>query len=158
MAKPRFLEDFAIGETFETGERRIEGDEMVQFARLHDPQPFHLDEEAAKRHPVFRGLSGSGFQTMVVTHLLILEREIGHAWGLIGKGIDRLRWKRPVRPGDTLRVVGTVVSIERNEDQPYGSLEVAVETLNQHGEPVMTMTVNTIVPSRQALAPARQAA
>ena len=158
MAEPRFLEDFDMGEIFETESRRVEAEEIVRFAEQHDPQPFHMDEEAARGHPLFRGLSASGFHTLSITHDLILRRDIGHAWGLIGKGIDRLRWKRPVRPGDILRVIGRVVAIERNPEQPYGNLQVAIETINQDAQPVMTMIVNTVVPSRLALAPAKAAA
>lgn len=153
----RYLEDFQVGEQFETASHRVELGEAIAFAEAHDPQPFHTDELAAKWHPIFRGLSISGFQTLTITHRLIFDLAIGHAWGLVGKGIDRLRWKRPVRPGDSLRVVGTVAAVTRDPRQPFGSLEVEITTFNQHGEPVLTMVVDTIVPSRGVLETARAA-
>lgn len=157
MAQPRYLEDFAVGERFETASHRVDLADAIAFATAHDPQPFHTDELAAKWHPIFRGLSISGFQTLTVTHRLIHDLDIGHAWGLVGKGIDRLRWKRPVRPGDSLRVVGTVAAVTRDPGQPFGSLLVEITTLNQQGEPVLTMTVNSIVPSRDVIETARAA-
>ncbi len=157
MAAPRYLEDFEVGEIFETASHRIELGEAIGFAQAHDPQPFHTDELAAKWHPIFRGLSTSGYHTLLVTHKLIFDLDIGHAWGLVGKGIDKLRWKRPVRPGDTLRVVGRVAAISRDPSQQFGSLEVTVTTLNQNEEVVLTMTVNSIVPSRDVLETARAA-
>jgi acyl dehydratase len=152
MAEPRFFEDFRFGETFETGTHEVTLDEMVAFARLHDPQSFHTDAAAAERHPVFRGLSASGYYTMTVTHRLILALDPGHAWGLVGKGIDRLRWPRAVRAGDVLKVRGTVTGLSRDPRHPFGILETAIETLNQHDEPVLTMTVQAVVPSRIAAA------
>jgi acyl dehydratase len=158
MAEPRYLEDFSIGEQFETGSHLVNLADAVAFAEQHDPQGFHTDEEAARAHPVFRGLSTSGYYTLLVTHRLIFERDIGHAWGLIGKGIDSLRWTQPVRPGDRLRVVGEVVSTERHPAQRFGTLRVRIETRNQGDEAVLTMIVNTIVPSRVALEPFTRAA
>ena len=156
MTEPKFFEDFAFGETFQTATHRIIRSEAVAFAEQNDPQAFHTDVASAEQHPLFRGLSASGFFTMSVTHRLILQQEIGHAWGLIGKGIDKLRWPRPVRPGDTLSVRGRVIGMSKDPRQPFGIVQVAVETLNQLGEPVMTMVVHTVVPSRTAIQ--RQAA
>lgn len=158
MTEPRYLEDFRFGETFETDSYRITFDEAVGFAEVHDPQSFHIDEAEAQAHPIFGGLSASGFFTMSVTHRLILDAEIGHAWGLIGKGIDKLRWPRPVRPGDTLHVRGRVIGVSRDPRQPFGIVQVAVETLNQDGDAVMSMTVHTVVPSRVALVQQKAAA
>ena len=146
----RYLEDFAVGETFETGAYTLTLDEMIAFARIHDPQYFHTDPARAAAHPVFRGISASGFLTVSVTHRLILAADPGHAWGLVGKGMDALRWRRPVRPGDTLRARGTVAAILRDPAQPFGTLVTDVETLNQQGERVMSFTVNAIVPVRAA--------
>ena len=151
MATPKYFEDFRFGETFETERYEVTLDEMIAFARLHDPQSFHVDPEAAERHPVFHGLSASGFYTMTVTHRLVLARDIGHAWGLIGKGIERLRWPRPVRAGDVLRVRGTVSGLTRDPRQPFGVVAAAIETLNQRDEPVLTMEVQAVVPSKSAV-------
>lgn len=158
MARPRYLEDFAPGETFETGRHTVRLDEVTGFAAEHDPQYFHTDPERAKGHPVFRGLSASGFLTMSITHRLILALDLGQAWGMIGKGIDNLRWRRPVRPGDTLRVRGEVQSVTPQPGQAFGIVTTAVETLNQNGETVMSFVVHGVVPSRVALAPTAEAA
>lgn len=157
MTKPRYIEDFVPGETFETGCHTIAEEEAIAFAREYDPQSFHVDPAEARRHPVFQGLVLSGFHTMAITHRLILAREIGHAWGLVGKGVDRLRWRRPVRPGDTLRVQGSVLAVAHQPGEPVGALEVEMKTLNQHDEPVMTFAVTTLVPSRAVLGERRAA-
>jgi acyl dehydratase len=157
-ARPRYLEDFAVGEAFETASRRVELDEIVAFAKVHDPQYFHTDPERARTHPVFRGISASGFLTLTITHRLILAVGRGQAWGLIGKGLQELRWRRPVRPGDTLRVQGLITSVTRDPAHGYGIVATAVETLNQRGETVMSFTVEGIVPARDAMAPAARAA
>lgn len=152
MAAPRYIEDFAVGETFETRSARVELAESIAFARRNDPQDFHTDPERARAHPLFRGLAVSGFYTMTLVHRLILAEEIGHAWGLVGKGISKLRWKRPVRPGDSLRVRGLVLDILPEPGQPFGVLRTAIEAVNQDDKVAMTMTVEAIVPSRTALA------
>ncbi|QDP18707.1 MaoC/PaaZ C-terminal domain-containing protein [Sphingomonas xanthus] len=158
MTTLRYIEDFAAGETFETGSHTPTEEEALAFARAHDPQSFHVDPAEARRHPIFQGLTLSGFHTIAITHRLIFERDIGHAWGLIGKGLDGLRWRRPVRPGDTLRVRGCVVAVAHEPGQPAGTLDVEIETLNQRDEAVMTFAVSTLVPSRIVLARKRNAA
>ncbi|HEX8192497.1 MAG TPA: MaoC/PaaZ C-terminal domain-containing protein [Allosphingosinicella sp.] len=158
MAAARYYEDFRLGEVFTTGTHVAALGEMVAFARAHDPQSFHTDAAAAAHHPVFRGLSASGYYTMTVTHRLVLASDPGHAWGLIGKGIDRLRWPRPVRAGDTLTVRGTVAALERDPARPYGIVVTDIETLNQRNEVVQSMTVQAVVPVRAAAVPERRAA
>ena len=158
MTDPRYIEDFAAGETFETDAYTVPLEEALAFARAHDPQSFHTDPAAARAHPVFQGLALSGFHTMAITHRLILARRIGHAWGLIGKGVDALRWRRPVRPGDTLSVRGRIAAIHHEPGHPVGTLEVEIETLNQRGEAVMSFVVQSVVPSRLAAGAARRAA
>ncbi len=147
---PRFFEDFAQGEAFETGSHLLTQEEVLAFSALHDPQYFHADPVRAPAHPMFRGLTASGFQTMTVTHRLILALDIGHAWGLVGRGIERLRWRRPVRPGDTLRARGSIVRLERDPAQPFGIVATEVETLNQRGGTVLSFTVDALVPSKLA--------
>lgn len=158
MATPRYYEDFREGEVFTTGTHLVLFGEMVAFARAHDPQSFHTDPAAAAHHPVFRGLSASGYYTMAVTHRLVLESNPGHAWGLIGKGIDRLRWPRPVRAGDRLTVRGTISALEHRPGRPFGIVTTEIETLNQEGEAVQTMIVHAVVPVRAAAEPELKAA
>ena len=147
MTKPRYFEDFRFGETFLTGNYEVTLEEAIAFAEAHDPQPFHTDVHEARHHPLFRGLSASGLFTMSVTHRLILTAGLGNAWGLIGKGIDNLRWPIPVRPGDRLLVEGRVIGLSRDPAKPIGTIQTEVRTLNQDGEAVMTMVVHAVVPS-----------
>ena len=99
----RYLEDFAVGQTFGSGPLRIDRERALAFAAEFDPQPFHLDEAAARRS-IFGGLTASGWHTAAVTMRLLVETELKPAGGLVGAGLDECRWPRPVRPGDELRV------------------------------------------------------
>lgn len=148
MKTHRYIEDFAVGETFETASEIVGEDESIAFAKSWDFQPFHVDAGAAAAHPVFRGLAISGFQTLAITHRLIIARDLGHAWGLVGRGMDTIRWRLPVRPGDTLKVRGEVKAIRHHDGHPAGTLVVELNTLNQHDEIVLTSTASLLVPSR----------
>ncbi|HEY3653687.1 MAG TPA: MaoC/PaaZ C-terminal domain-containing protein [Steroidobacteraceae bacterium] len=99
----RYLEYFAVGQTFGSGRLRIDKERIFAFAAEFDPQPFHLDEAAA-RHSIFGGLAASGWHTAAVTMRMLLESELKPAGGIIGAGLDECRWPRPVRPGDELRI------------------------------------------------------
>ncbi len=103
-----FLEDFSVGETFETQPYTITADESFAFARAYDPQPFHLDAAAAKR-AIFGELTCSGWHTAAVTMRLVVESGVMRETGIIGTGIDELRWLAPVKPGDSLHVRGEIV-------------------------------------------------
>src|SRR5690242_1867064 len=99
-----YLDDFAVGQVFRAGGVTVTEDEIKAFAAKYDPQPFHLDEAAAKAS-IFRGLVASGWHTMALTMRLLVDGGAGPiAGGIIGAGTDELRWPRPVRPGDRLRV------------------------------------------------------
>ena len=148
MGELRYFEDFRVGETFATDSYQVTLMEAVEFAKAHDPQAFHVDQKDAEAHPLFRGLSASGLLTMSVTHRLVVAAGLNYAWGLIGKGIDNLRWLLPVRPGDVLRVEGRVIGHSRDPDRPVGTIQVAVNTLNQEGEAVMAMVTHCVVPRR----------
>src|ERR1700693_1034905 len=98
----RYLEDFAVGQTFGSGRLRIDKERIFAFAAEFDPQPFHLDE-AAGRHSIFGGLCASGWHTAAVTMRLLVDSELKPAGGIIGAGLDDGRWAPPVRPGDRVR-------------------------------------------------------
>jgi acyl dehydratase len=144
----RYLDEFVIGDTFESDAYAISLEESLAFAEAYDPQPFHLDEEAAARS-MFRGLASSGWHTAAITMRLIVESGVLKETGIIGTGIDELRWLAPVRPGDTLRVRGEIV-----EKAPWpgsasrGTLRVKLATVNGDGAVVMTQFANLIVPQR----------
>src|SRR5213082_1369967 len=146
----RYLEDFAVGQTFGSGRLRVEKERIESFAAEFDPQPFHLDEEAAL-HSVFRGLAASGWHTAAVTMRLLVESELKPAGGIIGAGFDEFRWPRPVRPGDELRVESEVLEVRPSKSRPdQGLIKVRTTTLNQNGEAVQVLISNLLVPRRPA--------
>ena len=144
----RYLEDFAVGQTFRSGPLRIDKERIKTFAAEFDPQPFHLDEEAA-RDTIFRGLAASGWHTAAVTMRLLVESELKPVGGIVGAGFDELRWPRPVRPGDELRVESEVLEVRPSRSRPdQGLIKVHTTTLNQNGEPVQVAVGYLVVPRR----------
>ena len=146
----RYLEDFAVGQTFRSGQLPIDAERIKTFAAEFDPQPFHLDEAAA-RDTIFRGLAASGWHTAAVTMRLLVESDLKPAGGIVGAGFDEFRWPRPVRPGDELRVESEVLEVRPSRSRPdQGVLKVRTTTLNQNGEPVQISIGNLMVPRRPA--------
>ncbi|MFK4442548.1 acyl dehydratase [Caballeronia udeis] len=144
----RYLEDFAVGQTFGSGRLRIEEERIVAFAAEFDPQPFHLDEAAARRS-IFGGLAASGWHTAAVTMRLMVESDLKPAGGFIGAGLDECRWPRPVRPGDELRVECEVIEVRPSKSRPeQGLIKLRTTTLNQDNEAVLVHVVNMVVPRR----------
>ena len=146
--RERYLEDFAVGQTFGSGRARIDEARIKAFASEFDPQPFHLDEEAA-RTSIFQGLAASGWHTAALTMRLLVESELRPAGGLIGAGFDEFRWPRPVRPGDELRVESEVLEVRPSKSRPsQGLVKVRMTTLNQNDEAVQILIANIVVPRR----------
>ncbi len=144
-----YLEDFAAGQTFSGTRREKVGTARIKaFAAEFDPQPFHLDEAAA-RNSIFGGLAASGWHTTAITMQLLVASDLKPAGGLIGAGCDELRWPRPVRPDDELRVESEVLEVRPSKSRPdQGLVKMKITTLNQNGEPVQIMVVNMLVPRR----------
>ena len=148
MTAPLYFEDLAVGQTFGTGTVTVEPEMVKAFAAEFDPQPFHLDEDAA-RASVFGGLVASGWHTAALTMKLLAGGELRGVGGLIGLGAEELRWPRPVHPGDVLRVRCEVLDVRPSKSQPdRGLVRVRNTTLNQDGQPVMVQVVTLIVPRR----------
>jgi len=144
----RYLEDFTVGQTFRSGQVPLDAERIKTFAAEFDPQPFHLDETAA-RDTIFRGLAASGWHTAAVTMRLLVESDLKPAGGIVGAGFDEFRWPRPVRPGDELRVEIEVLEVRPSRSRPdQGLLKVRTTTLNQNGEPVQISISNLVVPRR----------
>ena len=144
----RYLEDFAVGQKYMTASKRVEAADITAFASQYDPQPFHLDEDAAKR-TFFGGLAASGWHTAAITMKLLVEGEMKPAGGIIGAGFDEFRWPRPVRPGDTLRVESEILEVRESKSRPQqGMIKVRTTTLNQDGEAVQVFVGNLVVPRR----------
>lgn len=143
----RHFEDFRIGEVFDSEGATLTESQIMDFALRFDPQPFHIDTVAAADGP-FQGLIASGFHTLSLTFRLF--RDIGLITGtsLGGSGMDELRWLRPVRPGDTIRVRVEVVETIPSRRGGRGTVRLAYTTLNQRGEPVMTCIMNHIIAGR----------
>jgi acyl dehydratase len=145
-----YLENLAVGQTFRSGGMTVDPGRSMAFAAEFDPQPFHLDEQAA-RSSLFGGLVASGWHTAALTMRLLVDGPLRVAGGLIGAGIEEMRWPRPVRPGDVLRVETEVLDVKPSRSRPdRGIVRLRTTTLNQHGEPVMVQVANIIVPRRPA--------
>jgi acyl dehydratase len=144
----RYLEDFAVGQTFGSGRLRVDAERIKTFAAEFDPQPFHLDEEAA-RGTLFRGLAASGWHTAAMTMRLLVDSELKPAGGIVGAGFDEFKWPRPVRPGDELHLEIEVLEARPSKSRPdQGMIKVKTTTLNQDGEPVQISVGNLVVPRR----------
>ena len=144
----RYLEDYAVGQTFGSGRLRVDADQIKSFAAEFDPQPFHLDERTASR-TIFRGLAASGWHTAALTMRLLVDGELKPAGGIVGAGFDEFRWPRPVRPGDELRLESQVLEVRPSKSRPeQGLIKVRTTTLNQTDEPVQILVANLVVPRR----------
>jgi acyl dehydratase len=147
-----YLEDLQPGQIHRSdGEPAImNADGIKAFARQFDPQPFHLDEATAAK-TFFRGLAASGWHTAAVTMKLLVTGGLPLAGGVIGAGVEEVRWPRPVRPGDRLRVESEVLEVRPSRSRPdQGLAKVRTTTLNQHNEPVQVMTSNLVVRRKSA--------
>jgi acyl dehydratase len=146
----KYLEDFAVGQTYRSGRLAVDRERIKRFAAEFDPQPFHLDEEAARRS-ILGGLAASGWHTAALTMRLLVESELKPAGGIVGAGFDELRWPRPVRPGDELQVESEVLEVRSSKSRPeQGMIKVRTTTKNQNGEAVQVSVGNLVVPRRRA--------
>jgi acyl dehydratase len=143
-----FLEDFAVGQTFRSGRLRIDKERIKTFGAEFDPQPFHLDEHAA-RDTVFGGLAASGWHTAAITMRLLVESDLKPAGGIVGAGADEFRWPRPVRPGDELRTESEVLEVRPSRSRrDQGLIKVRTTTLNQNDQAVQVIIANLVVRRR----------
>jgi acyl dehydratase len=134
-----YLEDFHPGQTIELGTRMIDREEILEFARKYDPQPFHVDEEAA-RQSIYGGLIASGWHTAAMFMRLLVDTVASKSASLGSPGIDEIRWLKPVRPGDTLSARMVVLDVVPSRSKPdRGHIRASHELFNQAGEKVMTM-------------------
>ena len=147
----RFFEDIEIGDSLTTGSLTVTEEAIIAFAREYDPQIFHLDAEAAKS-TMFGGLIASGWQTTAWTMRLLVDAGSLGASGGLGLGVDELRWKKPVFPGDTLHSVSEVIEKRASASRPTGIVRFQTKTLNQHGEVVLSQTTSVMFQRRPASA------
>ena len=136
----RYFEDFSVGDRFESRGVTLTESMIVDFALRHDPQPFHIDIEAAKSS-IYGGLIASGFQTLALGFRMVLETGIFRAASMGSPGFDELRWLRPVRPGDTLHTEFEVLEKKPSTSKPdRGIARIRYRIKNQNGEDVITFT------------------
>jgi acyl dehydratase len=137
----RYFEDFVLGDRFRSQGVTLTESEIVRFALEYDPQPFHIDLEAAAKSP-FGGLIASGLQTFTLGWRLFLQEGLFKACSMGSPGIDELCWTAPVRPGDTLYTQAQVMELKPSSSKPdRGSLRMAYQIVNQRGETVLTMRI-----------------
>ena len=144
----KYLEDFAPGQMYRSGRVRVEADRVKAFASEFDPQSFHLDEDAA-RQSIFGGLAASGWHTAAITMRLFVGSDFKPAGGIVGAGVEELRWPLPVRPGDDLYIEAEVLEVRPSKSRPsQGLIRVRMTTRNQNDEAVQTFIGNLVVPRR----------
>jgi len=145
-----YFEDFPVGVRRELGSRTVDEAEMIAFSRAYDPQPFHIDADAAA-HSHFGSLIASGWQTCALTMRVFCDSFLLQSAAMGSPGVDEVRWTKPVRAGDTLTVYSTVLEARPSRSKPdRGVVVSATEVVNQHGETVMTMRGMTIMALRPA--------
>ncbi|CCQ34375.1 cyanate lyase protein [Halorhabdus tiamatea SARL4B] len=144
----RYYEDFAVGDSWTFGTRDVTAAEITDFARQFDPQPMHVDSEAASDGP-FDGLIASGWHTAALSMRLLADGLFLDAAGRGGLGVDDLEWRTPLRPGDELTVDAEVVAREPLDDE-RGEVDFAVRTTNSDDEEVLSMVVKGLFARRDA--------
>jgi acyl dehydratase len=148
MSELLYLEDLTVGDTFKTDAHELRLDEIRSFAGQFDPQPFHLDEAAAKKHSIFGGLAASGWHTAAITMRLLVASGPQLADGIVGAGV-KLDWKSPTRPGDVLHVESEVLDVTPSRSRPdRGTVMLRSNTINQRGDIVQTLTATLMVSRR----------
>jgi acyl dehydratase len=144
----RYFEDYVEGDVHRFGSIAVEGDEVVAFAKRFDPQPFHIDPEAAKLTQ-FGGIIASGWHTAALAMRLFADNYLTQMASLASPGVDELRWLKPVRPGDTLSMRVTVLKAAASKSKPdRGAVTSLVEVFNQVDEAVMTFTCVNLIGRR----------
>jgi acyl dehydratase len=145
-----YLEDFAVGQTYRSGKLRVDAADIKAFAAAYDPQPFHLDEEAA-RASYFEGLAASGWHTAALTMRLLVLGDFRPQGGIIGGWADELKWPRAVRPGDEIEVETEILEVRSSRSRPgQGFVKCRTTTLNQRREPVQVVVITVLVQARTA--------
>ncbi|HEX9576785.1 MAG TPA: MaoC family dehydratase [Myxococcales bacterium] len=143
-----WLEEFAPGQKYVSGTLRVDAAAIKAFAAQFDPQPFHLDEDAA-RGSFFGGLAASGWHTAALSMRLLVESTFRPAGGIIGSRAEEMKWPRPVRPGDELHVEAEVLEVRASSSRPgQGFVKCRTTTLNQNNEPVQVLVMNLMVQAR----------
>jgi len=148
-AQRLYLEELSVGQRFTSGTHAVDAAQIKAFAAQFDPQPFHLDDDAAKG-TLFAGLAASGWHTAAITMRLLVGSGLPIAGGIIGSG-GEVAWPKPTRPGDILHVVSEIEEVTPSRSSPNrGMVRVRSETRNQRDEVVQVLTSRLVVPRRVA--------
>jgi acyl dehydratase len=149
-----YLEDCVVGRRFVSATIEVTAEDIKAFAARFDPQPFHLDDDAARRS-LFGGLAASGWHTAAMTMRLLVDSELRVSGGLVGLG-GEITWPRPTHAGDVLKVESEVVEVKHSRSKPTrGIVTMSHRTMNQRGEIVQVAVLKILVPSRQQPAASR---
>ncbi|HEX3653633.1 MAG TPA: MaoC family dehydratase [Rhizomicrobium sp.] len=148
MSPPRYFEDFHAGQKFTFGGYDLTKEKILAFARAFDPQPHHLDEEAASQ-TLLGGLSASGWQVGAIAMRLCAEHLLNHTHAAGGTGVDECRWLKPARPGDILRLEVEIVAVSPHPRRPVGFVKMAWNLFNQR-EKVAHIVTTPIIARRSA--------
>jgi acyl dehydratase len=153
----RWFEDYQVGTTESFGPVTVTEEEILDFARRYDPQPFHTDPTAAKDGP-FGGLIASGWHTASLMMRLLVDNYLSPASSLGSPGIDQLRWPNPVRPGDDLTMHIEVLEARASQTRPdRGIVRTSTTLTNQDNLPVLTVLGTTFIRTRPQESPTRDA-
>ena len=148
MTEPLYLDELKAGMQFESPTFAVSEGDIRRFASEFDPQPFHLDDTAAKRS-IFGGLAASGWHTAAITMRLLVSGGLPIAGGIVGMSVE-IAWVKPVRAGDVLHVVSTVQEVKRSKSKPsQGVATVVSETMDEFGEVVQRLVSQLLVPARE---------
>lgn len=151
-----YFEDLKLGDKFNTAEHTVTAEEIIAFGRQYDPQPFHTDPGAAKA-TLFGQLVASGWHTAAVSMSLMVRGGMNLDGGVIGQGVDGLRWPRPVLPADRLRVVMEITELNPEPSRTgRGKIKLHCRTLNQEGKVVQEMTAKLLIGRRPSSAKAME--
>jgi len=146
----KYLEDLRVGDRFGSDTIEVTKESIFEFARQFDPQPFHLDDAAA-RASIFKELTTSGWHTAAMSMRLFVTGEFKPVGGSIGLAVDELRWPQPVRPGDILKLETEILDVRQSRSKPdRGIIRIRNVTTNQRGEIVQTFLAFVMIRRRPA--------
>ena len=144
----RYFDDFEVGERFRSGGATMTETDIINYALAYDPQPFHIDTEAAAKS-AYGGLIASGQHTFGVGWRMFLQEGLFKACSMGSPGVDELRWTAPVRPGDTIHTEAEVLEKRASDSKPdRGILRMGYRMVNQRDEAVLTMSIVHILAKR----------
>src|ERR1700761_6083191 len=148
MPQELYYEDFYVGQKFHSiGQAKVTAEEIMEFGQKYDPQPFHLDQ-AAGENSFFKGLAASGWLTAAIVMRMRVQA-IHVVGGMIGAGVEEMRWSQPVRPNDVIRTAIEVVGVRHSNSRPtLGIIRTRTLTYNQRNEIVMRSIINFLAPVR----------